>query len=246
MSQPVVFTLITLIILIAGVTQTMTGFGFGLVAIPLLTQLVEPRLALPMVMLTSYLLNLHILRQHAASVQVRRIWLLSAASMIGSPIGVWILANADVDIMRIYLGIMTCLAALVSFLGIRYVIKREFLLSAPIGFLGGVLSGSTSMGGPLVVTFFTNQGMPQRTFRANIAAYFWAVQTMGLALMTFSGILTFRVFASSIALVPVLVVGSVLGATLARRIHDESARLFSLGVVLVAGVISVLNGIGFL
>jgi len=50
-----------LVIFIAGVVQGLTGFGFALVSAPLLSVLMEPRMAMPIVLVQGSLITLLLL-----------------------------------------------------------------------------------------------------------------------------------------------------------------------------------------
>ncbi len=52
-----------LVIFAAGLTQSLTGFGFGLIATPLLTLFISPKLAPPIVLVNGIILNFLILSQ---------------------------------------------------------------------------------------------------------------------------------------------------------------------------------------
>ena len=127
-----------IVIFAAGFTQSLTGFGFGLIAIPLLTLFISPKLAQPMVLVNGIILSLLILRGSYRLVELRRIWVLMVAGLAGVPFGTWILANWDVQSLRIYIGIMTIgvmtiVVAMLFFAGLKREIRRENMVSVPAG-----------------------------------------------------------------------------------------------------------------
>ncbi len=238
---PLLFALC--VIFIAGVSQSLTGFGFGLIAIPLLTVVISPKLAPPIVLIDGMVLNLYILKNAYAAVLPRRIGLLTLAGVCGVPIGTYILAHFDVSSLRIYIGVMTCAAAAFFLSGFRREVKNEQLISAPIGFVSGIMSGSINMAGPPVILFFANQNLPRLVFRANIIAYFFTLQIVAIPLMIYHGILTTHAFTSAVILLPALVAGGFVGAKFSARIDDRVVRNLTLVIVTFAGVISILNGL---
>lgn len=235
-----------LVIFIAGITQSLTGFGFGLVAIPLLTLFMSPKLAPPVVLLDGLALNLLIMRRAYPSVQVSRIWILTLAGICGVPIGVWILANWDVDALRIYIGIMTCMAAGLFLKGFERKIRNEKAASVPIGFVSGIMSGSINMSGPPVILFFANQNLPRQIFRSNIVAYFICLQIAGVPLMIASGLMSIEAATTSALLLPGLFIGGMVGAAFSQRVDDMVVRQITLVIVSFAGLLSVLSGLGVL
>jgi uncharacterized protein len=240
--EALIFALV--VIFIAGVTQSLTGFGFGLVAIPLLTLVVSPKLAPPIVLIDGIVLNAFILRRAYVAVQPRRIALLTVAGMLGVPLGTWVLANWNVESLRIYIGIMTCIAAGLFLTGFRREVQNEQLVSAPVGFISGVMSGSINMAGPPVILFFANQNLPRPVFRANIVAYFFVLQMTAIPLLLWNGILSREAITSGIVLLPSLIVGGIAGAAFADRVDDAVVRRITLAIVSFAGIVSILNGLG--
>lgn len=232
------------VIFVAGVTQSLTGFGFGLVAIPLLTLFMSPKLAPPVVLLDGLVLNLLILRRAYPTVQVGRIWVLTLAGICGVPIGVWILANWDVNALRIYIGVMTCLAAALFLKGFERTIRNEKAASVPIGFVSGIMSGSINMSGPPVILFFANQNLPRHIFRANIVAYFACLQVTGIPLMIAAGLMSKEAAATSALMLPGLFAGGMVGAALLKLVDDMLVRRLTLVIVSFAGLLSVLKGLG--
>lgn len=240
-----------IVIFAAGFTQSLTGFGFGLIAIPLLTLFISPKLAQPMVLVNGIILSLLILRGSYRLVELRRIWVLMVAGLAGVPFGTWILANWDVQSLRIYIGVMTIgvmtiVVAMLFFAGLRREIRRENMVSVPVGFIGGVMSGSFNMGGPPVILFFANQSIPRAIFRANIVAYFLVVQFTAVPLLISNGILTRGTLGSGLVILPGLIFGGLIGSFFAAKVPETLVRQITLFVVCLAGSLSVLKGLGII
>ena len=235
-----------IVIFAAGFTQSLTGFGCGLIAIPLLTLFISPKLAQPMVLVNGIILSLLILRGSYRLVELRRIWVLMVAGLAGVPFGTWILANWDVQSLRIYIGVMTIVVAMLFFAGLRREIRRENMVSVPVGFIGGVMSGSINMGGPPVILFFANQSIPRAIFRANIVAYFLVVQFTAVPLLISNGILTRGTLGSGLVILPGLIFGGLIGSFFAAKVPETLVRQITLFVVCLAGSLSVLKGLGII
>ena len=189
-------------------------------------------------------LNFYILTNAYVAVQPKRIGLLTLAGVLGVPIGTYILAHFDVGSLRIYIGIATCVAAAFFLSGFRREVSHEQLVSVPVGFVSGVMSGSINMAGPPVILFFANQNLPRMIFRANIIAYFFVIQVVAVPLLIYHRILTMDAFVSSVVLLPSLIAGGYAGAKLSTRVDDGLVRTLTLVIVTFAGIVSILNGLG--
>ena len=242
MLDPEVLAFALVAIFVAGVVQAVTGFGFGIVAIPLLALFISPKLAAPIIALTSIVLNIVILQRSHADVDYDRVWVRVLAAIAGLPIGTWMLVHWDVDVLRVYIGATTVIVTLIFLRGFQRQVGHEKLASVPIGFLSGVMNGSIQMAGPPVILFLNNQRLPRAVFRASIVAYFFILSIATLPFLASGGLLTRRVFLYALAVSPALVLGGIVGSRLVHRVDEAAVRRLTLCIVLGAGVTSVLSG----
>ena len=88
---------------------------------------------------------------------------LSLSGCIGVPAGVALLVFLDPELMRRGISVLTVLLALFLMTGWRSGHPPTRLGAASVGGLGGVLSGSTSLGGPPVATTCCRPGSAAQT-----------------------------------------------------------------------------------
>jgi uncharacterized membrane protein YfcA len=230
-------------IFLAAVVQSLTGFGFGIIAVPLLTLLISPKVVAPIALLNAFTLNVLILRRSYADVDPTRIWPLALAAFAGLPIGTWFLVNSDVLLLRLSIGIATTVFTVLYLFGFRREVTNERLASIPVGFASGLMQGSINMSGPPVILFFTNQRIPRHVFRASIVAYFTLVILAAIPLYVASGILDFDAVANAVVMFPALVLGTVVGVRLIPWVDEGQVRRVTLLIVLAAGITSILTGL---
>jgi len=237
-------TLITgfLAIFLAGLSYGLTGFGFALVATPLLVLFLPPRQVMPLVLLLSVLTGCVVLYDARRYVQPRRIWLLTLAGLLGTPLGTWLLVACPLHVLKGLIGLVTIGAAVALLLGLSHPIADERLACPPIGFLSGLLNGSTGMSGPPVILFFANQGVDKQICRANLTAYFMALNAFTVPSYLLAGLITRPVLAYTGLFVPALALGVLAGIRLVPHVPDRPFRLLTLLIVLAAGVLSLASG----
>ncbi|NQT35271.1 sulfite exporter TauE/SafE family protein [bacterium] len=245
-NSPLIIIIGIAVVFLGGLTQGLTGFGFGLVTVPILVIFLVPQLVVPIVLLTSMLLTFYLLIETRRWLELKRILVLMAAGVAGLPFGIIILKQLDADILRVFIGIIIVLFGLAFLLGYRREIKNERLASVLIGFVSGLLSGSTSLSGPPVILFFTNQGLKKQTFRANIVAYFTVLSLVTLPAFIFSGLITPEVIELSLWFLPAMILGAFLGIKLSHRVNETLFRRITLVIVIVAGFVTVLSASGIL
>jgi uncharacterized membrane protein YfcA len=233
-------------VFLAGLTYGLTGFGFALVATPIMVVLLSPRAAVPAVLLMSMANGLFLLLATWRDVQPRRILLLTLAGIAATPAGAYFLARGSAGALKCFIGAVITLFALAFLLGFQRPLRQEGPASIPVGLVSGFLNGSTGMSGPPVILFFTNQGLEKRAFRANLVAYFMALNVVTLPLYVYHGLMTRQVGLYALAALPALALGTWAGLRLSGRVDPRLFRLITLLLVLMAGVSSVLSGLGIL
>ncbi|MGQ9683242.1 MAG: sulfite exporter TauE/SafE family protein [Anaerolineae bacterium] len=232
-----------LIVFLAGLTHGLTGFGYALASVPLLIIYLPPKVAVPVVLIHSIIVNAIVLIEVWRWVDLRRIWMLMIAGAVGMPLGTWMLIVLDANLLKALMGVVVTLSGIAFLMGFRREVRNERLASVPLGLASGVLGGSTAMSGPPVVLFFANQGMDKRVFRANLVAYFLVFNLATLPAHQVGGLLQREVLIYTALLVPALLAGAVGGMALARRVPERPFRLITLLVVTVAGVVSIASGL---
>jgi len=236
----------TIVFFLAGLTQGLTGFGFGLVAVPILGFIISPKMIAPMVVIYTSFTNLLVLNNAKAHLNVRRIYVLTFAGVISIPLGTLMITYMTPDHLRLFIGIAVTLSAILMSLGIKLNIVRERLASAAVGIVSGILSGSIAVGGPPVILFFTNQEVPREEFRANIAAYFTPISVAANISFYFAGFLTFETVLYALWFVPALILGVLAGNRYNDLLSEIVYKRIALLIVFIAGILSILNGAGVL
>lgn len=246
MVNPLWITLGVAAIFLAGLTNGVSGFGFALVAVPLLILYLPPKVVVPLVTIHSAITGSVVLYEARKWLQLQKTWPLLLAGTLGVPPGSYLLTHLDVRTFKVYGGVTITLAALAFLFGFRRPIRNERQAYGPVGLLGGLLNGSTGMGGPPVILFLTNQGMEKRIFRASLAAYFLSMNLIALPTYAWEGLLTRTVAIYAALYLPALALGLALGIRLARVVEEQAFRRLTLLVVLAAGLISMAQGFGLL
>ena len=227
----------------AALVQGVTGFGFVIVAAPVLTIYLEPTLVVPVMLLQSVVLNAAIMVDGYRWINLRRVWALMLAGAALTPIGAALLIGLDAAVIKVLVGVVVGVTAVGMLLGLQRTASRELLASIPVGAISGVLGGATGLSGAPVVLFFTNQSVDPKESRANLVFYFQVLNLIALPSFAVGGILTRDVFVLSLELLPGALVGVGAGIWLAPRVAVPVFRRISLFIVLLAGVGAIVSGL---
>ncbi len=225
---------------VAGLVKGGTGMGLPLVATPILAGVFGPKAAVVIVTIPIFAANSMLLVQGWRRMEVlRAIVPIIVASAIGTAIGVNLLALLDQRTFAILISLMVAIFLLRGdrLIGDDPGARRARILGPAVGFVGGVLQGTTSIASPLIGSFFHARKMDRHDYVVVLAAIFELnalIQLVGYSLL---GLYTPDILAIGLlGLVPTLL---ALMAGIYFRSRLDQARFRQLIVVLL--VLSVAN-----
>jgi Sulfite exporter TauE/SafE. len=222
------------IVLLSAVAQAVSGFGFALLAVPLLAAATDARTAVIVASLASLGLNLTAVAQERAHVRWRTANLLTASAVVGMPVGLLILVFAPERLL-------TALIAAVV-LGCTLLVWREarFRTGAgavgAVGVLVGILTTSTGTNGPPLVAAFHALGYDPRTFRATLATTFAGTGVIGLAGFLVTDQISGGILRIAAIAPPAVLLGWGLGNRIFARVDPVTfRRIVLVGLVASSG-----------
>lgn len=232
-----------LAIFLGAMVQGTTGFGIALVAVPVLMQFMPPETVPPLMVVLSFCNNAVVLARAWHSVRLRLVLPLILGGVAGLPIGVWILLTLDPTSIKLGVGFGVILMAVVMLLGWQRRVHHQRTGLAAVGLLGGVLHTSTSVSGPPVIIFLANQGVPKDQFRANLIAFFTVLNIVSIPTYWSQGLLTLAELKLALVYLIPLVLGSLLGIWLVKRIDEQLFGKIVLVTVTLFGLALIINSV---
>lgn len=237
------FPLASSAMLAAGLVQGMTGFGFALVAVPILLIFLDPPSAIGLTMLMALLVAAFVCARHWRHVRLVETSLMLGASVPGILLGTQALTVWPAPTIKTLAGAAAVASALPLLLGYRRRFGRERLAAVAAGALSGFLQGSTGLSGPPIVLLMSNQGWHPEVFRASLSFFFTLASALTVAALRVNGVLTDELLLSSTSLLPALVGGMFLGIWLAGRVDVQRFRLVVNLLILATGTATLISGL---
>jgi len=228
--------LIAAIVFVAAFAQSLTGFGFALMMMPLVTVVLGVRTAAPVVALAALTVYSVNLVRYRRSINVPEVLRLGVASAAGVPVGIWVLSNADEKVVMRILGLILVAYAGYSLLQpkTRRVLSRGWVY--PAGFLAGCFGGAYNTPGPPVIVYGSMRQWPRDEFRAVLQALFFLNGILVVASHAFAEHLTKQVLVYYLYAVPALAVGILVGTVVDPRIDQTQFRRIVTAMILVLGL----------
>jgi hypothetical protein len=226
------------VILAAAALQAITGFGFSLIAVPLVALAWEPAAAIVATGICALALTASSTwreRTHVRRADALVVWLSACAGM---PLGVLVLGYADAPTLRALIALSLLVSTALLWRGLRLPPGRR--TQGIVGFVSGALVTSTGINGPPVVLAFQAQGMPALEFRATLAAVFALQRIVALAMIGAAGLMRPEALGLALGGVPAVLLGWELGNRVFHRLDAARFRRLVMGLLVVAGSVTLL------
>ncbi len=223
---------------IAGLAKGATAMGLPLIATPILASVFGPRQAVLIITIPIFVANtMLVLQSWRVFGYLRTLVPLILANAAGTALGALLLAGLD---QRTFAILITAMVAAFLLRGERIVGEpdelRARVLTPVVGFLGGVMQGTTSISSPIIGSFFHAMRLPPREYVITLAAVFQLSSVVQLVSYAALGLFTPELLTLGvIACIPMLL---ALMAGIALRGRLNQARFRQLIVVLLVGSVA--------
>lgn len=231
-------------ILLASIIQGITGFGFALIAVPLLSLFIpELRNITPIIVIYSLLTNVIIVYKSRRYIDLKKIIPLIIFGIIATPIGTYILLYVNVSTLKIIIGLIITITAFAMLKNFKIKIKNQGISYGIVGLLSGFLNCSTGLSGPPVVLFLTNQNTDKDVFRANLTFYGIATNIFAIILFIAEGIINISVINFTILYLPALIIGVFSGIILSAKINETLFKKLIIYLITCLGLYTAISAI---
>jgi uncharacterized membrane protein YfcA len=224
------------VIFLAAFTQSLSGFGSALVAMAILPALLGLQVATPFVALFALTIDIILLIRFRQSIDIRAIWPVVLAALIGTPMGVNFLSRIDENIALTLLGLVISGYALYALLDFKLPALTHSIWAWLAGFFGGLLGGAYNTSGPPVILYADCRRWPPDVFKGNLQGYFLISSVAVLISHYFSGNLTAEIWLIFLGTLPFVFLGVILGLFLARILNPVLFRKVVLFLLIFMGL----------
>lgn len=209
----------TIIILVAFGGEALFGFGGGLVAVPLLSLVIDVRDAVVLVSVFQFLIGFLIIKNYRSVA-----WHLMPPLLIGMLggvfVGVYALSFLNVSVLQGLLAVF-----IFAFLAKTF-FAPQLAVSAPsvaTGTASGFFQGCLSMGGPNLVIYLKNLLPDPRVFRASMIFWLSVANVIRIPMTSQESLYSSTVIKLTLIILPVFIIATFVG----QKFHQKiPARLY--------------------
>lgn len=223
--------------------QAVTGFGFGLIVVPLLSLMMPPWQAIVLSLLLPIPLNIWILAEAGFPRSRVRLFSLIVSAVAALPAGVYVVSVLPPAVLRIIIGCLTLVLTTLVVSGRPIVARHSLLGDLLVGAASGIASGATGMGGPLLGIVLLGRIPDMVTYRSVLLLYLVVLNTCSLLLLALVTPVWEGIGPALPASVPALVAGIAAGRFVFVRIAPRGVRRLVLVLASAAGAASLGYGL---
>lgn len=226
--------------LAAGLMRGFAGFGSGMMLSPILAILYGPAEAVLMIAVMEIVVSVQLVPKALPDAQWPFLGPLILAAIIGMPLGAWLLATTEPELIaRVIAGIVMVFVIVLA-VGWRYQGPKRLLPTLGVGGVSGALLTATSVGGPPVLLYILSGQDSARTNRANIILYFAIAEIITPIFLYLQDLFAMEVVIRALAICPAYMVGAWVGSRLFRESSEKIYRrvaLIFLSMIALYGIL---------
>ena len=223
------------IILGAYFIRGITGFGSGLLSVPLLALIIPLQTVVPLILVLDLSASLLMTRNARADVEWQEIIPLLPSSLIGIVIGVSLLVSLPRE------PLLTGLALFVILFGLRYLLNIHGdrlvskIWSIPTGLIGGLIGALFGTGGPPYVIYLAHRISEKSQLRATFSGLFMLDGSIRVITFIIMGLLGISLLPLIILSAPVMMLALYLGSRIHVGISNRQMLMLVGTLLLISG-----------
>ena len=222
----------------AALVAGLSGFAFALVALAIWLHALTPSQATPLIAAYALLVQGYAVWKLRHTLDARRLAPFVFGSVLGVPAGVAVLQWVSPAHLRMTAGVLLVVFSLYNLVRptLPKIQHSGGATDTGVGFLNGVIGGSTGLAGILVVIWSGLRGWPRDEQRAVFQPTAVATFLVTILALGGTGIITpdtARLFFFGL---PALAVGTWLGWKLYGKLNEASFRRVVLALLLISGL----------
>ncbi|WP_300058627.1 sulfite exporter TauE/SafE family protein [uncultured Roseobacter sp.] len=224
-------------VIFAGISKGGFGSGAAFASASVLALVVEPGLALGVMLPLLMLIDVATLGPYWRKWDGEGALLLILGGLPGVALGAALYTIAEPDVFRVLIGVISVAFVVWQlFFARRSAVRTKRQLPRWAGALAGLFAGFTSFvshaGGPPAAVYLLSKPLTKTQYQATTVLVFWVVNIAKFIPYAFLGMFTLQTGLANLALAPFALLGAWLGVRAHRLVPDR--LFFALTYVLLS------------
>jgi uncharacterized protein len=223
------------IVILGGIMHGYTGWGGGMVMMPLMTLIFPPVESLALICVGGIVLTAQLYpsaMRTANWVAMRPLYIML---FIATPLGGLLLLYLDPSLVRKVIGVIIIAASILILTGWQYRGHRGIGAASVFGSIAGLANGFSGVGGPAMVVYILAHPDEPKVQRANIVLGAGLQIILITLTLTLTGGVTLNTLIMGAFLVPGQMIGGWLGVKIFTVAPQENFKKITLIAIVVLG-----------
>ena len=221
---------------VAALVRGFSGFGSGLIYLPLAGQVLSPFQAITTIVIFDLIGPLPIIRRAIRDCETHDLLRLITGLIIALPIGLFTLTLVAPEVFRYTVSFVALFVVGCLVFGFRYRGQLTPALIYGTGGLSGFLQGVAGIPGPPVILLYMASSLPTQVIRANMFLFLLLTDVVLLPALALFG----RLDVSSVMLGLLLILpnlaGSLTGSWLFRPAYEQVYRGVAYAIIAASAI----------
>ncbi len=251
--DPLSFAALAAVAFFAATVQAATGFGFAIMAVPFFLLIMGSLSAIQVTAVINFVISLVLLQRLLKDAPRRLLLHLILGSLAGFPIGLVVYRAADLNSMKLVVGVLITVFALILLIR-EWRVRRSdsqpqaansaAFVARPVpefavGVVSGAMAVALAMPGPVVVLYLLARHAGKQVSRAATLLLFAFSYGAVSLVHTLWGGMTGGSWLLAAKLAPFVMGGAILGHYATRYLSEEHFRSAVLAILIASGLYGV-------
>lgn len=219
-----IYIWLAVIVFFAGFIKGLSGFASLLVALPLLTIIIDIKTVVPFANMLAVYASIFLLIGLFKHLSWRDLFPILAGFSPGILIGVFFLKTLNKDILQLILGGVLIFYSTYSLFFETSLSIMKKIWAYFFGFISGILRGVIGAGGPPIIIYTSLQPWTKDKVKATMQGYLIFSGPMTLLFHACAGLVTGTVLKYFFISLPIFALGTYIGSYLYGTISEKSYK----------------------
>lgn len=236
-------SIIWLVVILAAILRSFTGFGFALAAVPAFSLFLPPTQAVVLVSLLTLAVNLIYARNYLTNIPLNPLVPLVITAIIGTIFGTQIIKRISVETFQFWVG-CSVIAGCMAMIFMRKIrIPVNAFTTYLTGLLSGIMNGSLAIPGPPIIIYALQSQSTAEKSRILLMTFFFASAFIALISYGFAGFVNMQSLWFFVLAFPAMLIGDRLGFYLFNQYGSALYRTIAISCLMVIGVLITLKSV---
>tara|TARA_Y100000590_G_scaffold458226_1_gene612496 strand:- start:14374 stop:15114 length:741 start_codon:yes stop_codon:yes gene_type:complete len=225
-----------LALFLASIIYTISGFGLGLISIPILINFFDTKSVVILINITTIYLALLIIRTTHEIVDSKEIIPILIFGILGVPFGIFLITSIDVEPLKVSVLLAIIIISVIGFFQIGNEQFASKYFRYPTSFVTTILITTLGLGTPLLVIVLNKTGLKKNVLRKFLAIFGLSIQFIALFGYIITGLITVGLFILLLSILPTIYIGFKVGNKINLKLNNIIFERFIYSFILISSI----------